>query len=115
MSFLTFLRAILAQVGLYLKRWALLWCSYVLFAANISISIVLFTLMNVWRWSHPGRVCSGDFLDDKEMADQGVYLIVEGRFIKIMLIIVYTIGGLSCLSIMIFSFCVYKSRPDGDI
>lgn len=108
MSFLTFLRAILAQVGLCLKKWVLLWCSYVLFAANISISIVLFILMQVWRWSHSGRVCSGDFLDDSDSADRDVYLIFEGRFIKIMLIIVYSILGMSCFSIMIVSICIYK-------
>ena len=60
MSLLTFIRAILAQIGLFLRRWVLLWCSYVMFAANISISIVLFILMQVWRWSHAGQVCSGD-------------------------------------------------------
>ena len=63
MSLLTFIRAILAQIGLYLKRWVLLWISYVMFAANISISIVLFILMQVWRWSHAGNVCSGDYLE----------------------------------------------------
>ena len=114
MSFLTFLRAILAQVGLCLKRWVLLWCSYVLFAANISISIVLFILMQVWRWSHAGRVCAGDFLDDKDSADTNVYLIFEGRFIKIMLIIVYSVLGMSCLSIMIVSICIYKRHRKED-
>lgn len=108
MSFLTFLRAILAQVGLCLKRWVLLWCSYVLFAANISISIVLFILMQVWRWSHAGRVCSGDFLDDKDNADKDVYLVFEGKFIKIMLIIVYSVLAMSCVSILVVSICIYK-------
>ena len=45
LTMLTFSRAIIAQIGLYLRRWVLLWCSYVLFAANISMSIVLFILM----------------------------------------------------------------------
>ena len=45
MSLMSFVRAILAQVALYLRRWVLLWCSYVLFAANISLSLVLFILM----------------------------------------------------------------------
>jgi len=52
-----------------MKRWVLLWCSYVLFAANISIGLVLFFLMQVWRWSHSGKVCSGDFLPDANDAD----------------------------------------------
>ena len=114
MSFLTFLRAILAQVGLCLKRWVLLWCSYVLFAANISISIVLFILMQVWRWSHAGRVCAGDFLDNKDDADREVYLIFEGKFIKVMLIIVYSVLGMSCVSILIVSICIYKRHRKED-
>lgn len=114
MSFLTFMRAILAQVGLCLKRWVLLWCSYVLFAANISISIVLFVLMNVWRWSHSGKVCSGDYLDDKDSADPDIYLIKEGKFIKIMLIIIYVIFILSLTSIMIVSICIYRRHSQED-
>ena len=86
MSLLTFIRAILAQVGLWMKRWVLLWCSYVLFAANISVSIVLFILMQIWRWSHSGRVCSGDYLASYDDGDTDVYLIFEGKFIKSMLI-----------------------------
>ena len=114
MSLLTFIRAILAQVGLYLKKWILLWCSYVLFAANISISIVLFILMQVWRWSHSGRVCSGDFLDSYDDADEDVYLVFEGRFIKAILISIYSILGLSLISICIVSICVYKRHAEED-
>ena len=114
MSLLTFIRAILAQVGLYLKRWVLLWCSYVLFAANISISIVLFILMQVWRWSHAGQVCSGDFLENKDDAPEGVYLIFEGTFIKGILILIYSILGLSCLSISIVSVCVFRRNRSED-
>ena len=112
MSFLTFIRAILAQVGLYLKRWVLLYCSYVLFAANISISIVLFILMQVWRWSHSGRVCSGDFVDDGEDLDKDVYLVFEGKFIKAILITIYSILGASMLSICIVSVCYYKRAEE---
>jgi len=114
MSFLTFLRAIFAQIGLCLKRWTLLWCSYVLFATNISINIILLVLMTVWRWSHAGKVCSGDFLEDRETADRDVYLIYEGRFIKIMLIIIYSALGLSCLSIIIVSVCMHARQAKID-
>lgn len=108
MSLLTFIRAILAQVGLYLKRWVLLWCSYVLFAANISISIVLFTLMQVWRWSHSGKVCSGDYVPEGTEPDKSVYLVFEGKFIKSILIAIYSIMGLSFLSIMVITVCFYR-------
>ena len=115
MSLLTFIRAILAQIGLYLKKWVLLWCSYVLFAANISISIVLFILMQVWRWSHSGQVCSGDYEPNKDDLDRNVYLVFEGKFIKAILIGIYSILGLSCISILIVSICVYKRHAREDI
>ena len=108
MSLLTFIRAILAQVGLYLRRWVLLWCSYVLFAVNISSSIILFVLMQVWRWSHSGKVCSGDLVPEGVEPDNDIYLVFEGKFIKSILIAVYSIMGLSCLSIMIATACYYK-------
>jgi hypothetical protein len=108
MSLLTFIRAILAQVGLYLKRWALLWCSYVLFAANISASIILLMFMQVWRWSHAGKVCSGDYLDNLDDADKDVYLVFEGKFIKSILIVIYCILGISFLSVGIIACCVHK-------
>jgi hypothetical protein len=120
MSLLTFIRAILAQVGLYLKRWVLLWCSYVLFATNISISIVLFILMQIWRWSHGGRVCSGDYLSEDEVFDKNDYLIFEGKFIRGVLILIYSILGLSCLSIFLITVCFYRrhrteQEPSGDV
>jgi len=114
MSLMTFIRAILAQVGLYLRRWVLLWCSYVLFAANISVSIVLFILMQVWRWSHSGRVCSGDYLDNYDDGDDDVYLIFEGKFIKAMLITIYSIFGISFLSLLIVTICVCKRHRQED-
>lgn len=114
MSLMTFIRAILAQIGLYLRRWVLLWCSYILFAANISVSIVLFILMQVWRWSHSGKVCSGDYLDSYDDADEDVYLITEGKFIKAMLITIYSILGVSFLSIMIVAICVCKRHREED-
>lgn len=115
MSLLTFIRAILAQIGLSLKRWVLLWCSYVLFATNISISIVLFFLMQVWRWSHAGKVCSGDYLENKDDADRKIYLIFEGKFIKIILISIYSILALSCLSVIIVAGCICKRKVEEDL
>ena len=114
MSLMTFIRAILAQVGLYLRRWVLLWCSYVLFAANISVSIVLFILMQVWRWSHSGKVCSGDYLSSDDEDAEDIYLITEGKFIKAMLITIYSIFGVSFLSLMIVTICVCRRHRQED-
>ena len=91
LSFLMFTRAILAQIALHFKIWILLWVSYVLFAINVSQALMLFVFMNIWRWSHSGRVCSGDFLPDRQSADTSVYLIKEGMFIKIILLGIYLI------------------------
>lgn len=109
MSLLTFLRAILAQIGLCMKKWVLLWCSYVLFAANISIGIVLFILMQVWRWSHSGKVCSGEYIGTETVNPED-YLIFEGKFIKAILIAIYSVLGLSTLSILIVSICFYRRQ-----
>jgi len=114
MSLSSFIRAILAQVGLWLKQWVLLWFSYVLFAANIAVSLVLFILMQVWRWSHAGKVCSGELLPNLEDADRSVYLVFEGKFIKGMLFAVYSILGISLISIMIVSICVIKRHREED-
>lgn len=114
LSLLTFTRAILAQIGLCLRKWILLWCSYVLFAANISMSIVLFILMQIWRWSYAGRVCSGDFLADDEECDPTIYLCFEGNFIKGMLITIYCVFSLSLCSIVVVSICVMKKHSEED-
>lgn len=113
MSLLTFVRAILAQIGLCMRRWVLLWCSYVLFAVNITISIILFIFMQIWRWSHAGQVCSGDLKEYNE-ADKDDYLIFEGFFIKVMLITVYSILGLSFFSIFIVAICAIKRHSEED-
>ena len=114
LSLLTFTRAILAQVGLYLRRWMLLWCSYVLFAANISMSIVLFILMQIWRWSHAGKVCSGDLLPDGTDCDSEIYLCFEGRFLKGILITIYSIFCASMMSVIVIAICVHKKHEEED-
>ena len=117
MTFMLFFRAILVQVAFYLKLWYLLWISYVLFAANISLFLILFTFMQVWRWSHAGRVCSGDFLPDREVkTDRPNYLITEGLFLKAILIIIYSIFGLALLSICVAAVCVKaKQRRNSSV
>jgi hypothetical protein len=62
MSFLNIARAVLAQVALKLKNWVMLYGSYVLFACNFALILIMFVFANIWRWDHPGRVCAGDFL-----------------------------------------------------
>ena len=105
MSFLNFARATLAQVAFYLKMWVLLLVSYTMFAINIAILIILFVMMQLWRWEHSGRVCSGDYLDQITEEDRSRYLVVEGLFIKWVLYIVYIIFGLAALTMCILVCC----------
>ena len=114
MSFSIFIRAILAQIALYFKVWVLLWISYVLFAINISLVVMLFVFMNIWRWSHSGRVCSGDYTEDINTADEAIYLVTEGRFLKIILLLIYLVFILAVTTIVITACFLMKSTPDGN-
>ena len=107
MSFLNFARATLAQIAFYMKMWVLLLVSYTMFAINIAILIILFVMMQLWRWEHSGRVCSGDYLDHKPtQEDYESYLITEGKFIKWVLIIVYSIFAVALCTVCILAGCV---------
>ena len=109
MSFLNFARAILAQVAFAMKMWVLLLISYTMFAVNIAVLIILFVMMQLWRWEHSGRVCSGDYLEGAPTeADEQIYLIAEGNFIKWVLIIIYIIFGMSAITVCIVAICLHK-------
>ena len=84
-----------------------------LFAANITISIILFIFMQIWRWSHAGKVCSGD-LEEFNEADKDRYLVFEGKFIRSILITIYSILGLSFLSILVVAVCAIKRHSEED-
>ena len=100
----------IAQCGLYLRRWVMLWCSYVLFAANISMSIVVFVMMQIWRWSHAGRVCAGEFLPDGEDCEPSTYNCFEGKFLKYMLITIYSVFFISFISVFVVSMIVHSKH-----
>ncbi len=50
MCLLNITRSVLAYVALQIKSWFLLYTSYVLFAVNFTLMLVLFIFMNMWRW-----------------------------------------------------------------
>ena len=82
----------------------------------MSLFVMLFVFMNVWRFSKSGRVCSGDFLDEFSDDDYDVYLIAEGRFLKIILLLVYLVITLALLTTCITACLVMKSKKeDGDV
>lgn len=72
MSLLNISRSVLAYVALQMKSWFMLYTSYVLFAVNFTLMLVLFIFMNLWRWDAPGRVCSGEYLDEAQKQDPQV-------------------------------------------
>ena len=114
MSFLNFARATLAQIAFYMKMWVLLLISYTMFAMNIAILIILFVMMQLWRWEHSGRVCSGDFLTEVTEADKSIYLISEGKFIQWVLILVYIIFGLAAMTVCILTCCVTTKKNNNN-
>ena len=113
MSFLNFARATLAQVAFYMKMWVLLLISYTMFAINIAILIILFVMMQLWRWEHSGRVCSGDYLDYRPTdEDKDLYLITEGKFLAVILYIIYSIIGISLFTVCIVATCMRSNKKE---
>lgn len=59
-------------------------------------------------------VCSGDLLPDGTDCDSSIYLCFEGKFLKGMLITIYSIFGASMLSVIIVAICVHKRHTEED-
>lgn len=80
------------------------------------LCMILFVFMNIWRWSHYGKVCSGDFLDVKYPLPKNYpdYLIMEGRFLKAVLIVVYVIIGLMMSTVAILAVFFAAKKPQSD-
>ena len=75
--------------------------------------------MQLYRFTHDGKVCSGDYLVDSEnegvvdRAEQNAdYLIVQGQFILVMIIMHYSMFGLVLLTI-IFVAATLKYKKQG--
>jgi hypothetical protein len=69
MSSLNITRSVLAQIALKFKSWLLLYASYLLFAVNFTLVLILFIFMNLWRFNNSGKVCSGDFVTAADKLD----------------------------------------------
>ena len=116
LSFVNFCRATLAQVAFVTKKWQLLLISYFVFALSLSAMIVLFILMSIWRWSHSGRVCAGDYLTEKDdMTEEQLdrYLITEGKFIFWVLVLAYLKIAVEMGFVMIY-LCIITYRAGGE-
>lgn len=104
-AILEIIRQILAQIAYYRKSYKLLYGAFVIQALNVTFMIVDFFLAQMWRWDVPGKVCSGDYLDSLQNAPPE-YLIEEGLFLKTIIIAVYTILGLGCISVCVIALCL---------
>ena len=58
-----------------------------MFAMNITLLLCTFVFLQLFRWDHAGRVCSGDYIEEgqkeSKCQDPGSnYLCEEGAFIE---------------------------------
>ena len=100
------LREILVQIAIWKNLPRLLYASYIVFSANITLTIMWFVFAQIFRWGQPGKVCSGDYLPEgyPEAEARSNYLTSEGLFIKAILIILYSVAGLSALTVCVSVF-----------
>lgn len=77
-----------------------------IYGINLMLVITLFVFMQIWRWSHSGEVCSGKYMaDPTDHYDDKRYLILEGIFLKWVLIAIYCIFGIgftTCCCVALF-------------
>ena len=81
------LRALMGLASLKLKSIVLLYFSYVIQCVIVFLGLVWFVFLQIYRWSHSGRVCSGDYIPGNHSL-QG-YLVVQGQFIFWLIFTVY--------------------------
>ena len=53
------IRSGLGHMAIWFNSGYLQYISYVLYALNMCLAIILFIFMNMWRWGNAGMVCSG--------------------------------------------------------
>ena len=63
-----------------------------------------FILMQLWRFEHEGRVCSGDFLtEDIKWNAPEPYMPVKGFFIMTIIKVIYGMIGLIFISVCLLA------------
>ena len=68
--------------------------------------------MQVYRFEHMGRVCSGDYLENQWAAEEP-FLIFKGYFILVMICIIYGMIGLVMLSVLMLALTLKYSKENG--
>ena len=70
------------------------------------LGLIWIIVLPIFRWSHGGRVISGDFITDEKQwnpvgrdarPDDGLYMPISGSFLNIWTIILLAIAALGCL------------------
>lgn len=85
---------------------------------NIIAQTVNFIWLHIARFSHTGRVCSGDYLDQPEYDDcikntqQNSYLIWQGLFLKVILIVMWTTFSITLCCGSLCLCCLHKLTPN---
>jgi len=93
---LNFTRAVINQLGIRYKSASLYYISIVMYGFNALLFLVWFIFTQMWRWNFAGVICSE-------------ILVVEGYFLKFMLIAIYCIIGLGVLTTLLLAlFCSTK-------
>jgi len=72
--------------------------------------------MQLFRLDHAGRVCSGDYLTSKEKdKKEDDYLITEGKFLFIIIMAVYGLMAMSCISICTIALCLSAKKTEEEV
>lgn len=99
-SSINIVRAVIAQIGLWKNIQMLIYVSFVIYGLNMCLALVLFIFMQIWRWSNSGEICSGKYLPaGAKQEEYPNYLIEEGKFLKIVLITIYSIFAVACFTV----------------
>jgi hypothetical protein len=69
--------------------------------------------MQLWRLSKTGRVCSGDYLTgDETKEEKEKYVLTEGLFLKVIIIVSYSIIFLALLSVFFVAMCLSRKKTE---
>lgn len=91
----------------------MLYAAFVLQSINCTFLIIDFVFMQLWRLSKTGRVCSGDYLTgDETKEEKEKYVLTEGLFLKVIIIVSYSIIFLALLSVFFVAMCLSRKKTE---
>jgi uncharacterized membrane protein YciS (DUF1049 family) len=124
LAILNFARVIINQVGIWIKSPLLYYIAIVMYGVNFMLMLIWFMFTQMWRWSHSGMVCSGDFLSKEQRQEfrqqdnQGLangYIVAEGNFLKGILIAIYMLIGLLILTVIAVALFFSQKRTQEEL